>query len=165
LKTFDYEQVNAVLTPLKAKFEQCAHGEGNQCETLDKHLECCAQICLEVHAAVAGWARDVFSGKIAFDPEAENLWRAEVAQIYSQATRVWQIGRKAEVPCWDLPGQSRLEAALWHLSWLLRDWVSPKLSVAPSPRAALQLDADESAAIHKQLAEMPALPTSMKAGQ
>ena len=34
------------------------------------------------------------------------------------------------MPCWDLPGQSKLETALWHLNFLLQDWVSPKLSVA-----------------------------------
>ena len=162
MKTFDYEQVNAVLSPLKAKFEDCAHGEGNQCETLDKHLDCGAQICLEVHAAVAGWARDVFAGRVAFDRQAEGLWRTEVARIYSRARRIWQAGRRAEVPCRDLPGQSRLEAALWHLSYLLEDWVSPKLSVAPSPRATLKLDREESSAIRKQLAELPALPGSAK---
>lgn len=165
MKTFDYAQVNAVLSPLKAKFEHCAHGEGNQCETLDKHLDCCAQICLEVYAAVARWARDVFSGKVAFDREAENLWRAEVARIYSQAKRVWQVGRKAEVPCWDLPGQSKLEVALWHLNFLLEDWVSPKLSVAPSPRATFKLNDDDSATIRKQLAELPPLPRNIKGAE
>src|SRR5205814_1847268 len=127
-----------------------------QCETLDKHLDCCAEICFEVHAAVVDWAKNVFAGKIAFDREAENLWRTEVSQIYAQAKRVWQVGRKAQVPCWELPGQSKLETALWHLSFLLQDWVSPKRSVAPSARVTLQLGADESAAIRRQLANLPA---------
>lgn len=165
MKTFDYEQVNATLSPLKAKMHDCAHGEGIQCETLDKHLDCCAQICFEVHGALVTWAQNVFAGKIAFDREAENLWRAEVSQIYAQAKRIWQIGRKAEVPCWDLPGQSKLETALWHLSFLLHDWVSPKLSVAPSARVQLQLSADESAAIRKQLADLPAPTETLKVGQ
>ena len=165
MKTFDYEQVNAILSPLKAKFQDCAHGEGNQCETLDKHLDCCADICFEVHAALVTWAQDVFAGKIVFDREAESLWRTEVAQIYSQAKRIWQIGRKAQVPCWDLPGQSKLETALWHLNFLLQDWVTPKLSVAPSARVTLQLDADETAAIRQQLAELPALSKGAWIGQ
>jgi hypothetical protein len=165
MKTFDYQQVNAVLTPLKAKFEDCTHGEGNQCETLDKHLDCCAQIYFEVYAEVRNWARQVFSGKIAFDQEAENLWRAEVSQIYAQAKRQWQVGKNAEVPCWDLPGQSKLETALWYLSVLLQDWVSPRLSVAPSPRVTLQLDANESAAIRKQLAELPTFSRRGPSGQ
>src|SRR5436190_13645626 len=102
MKTFDYEQVYAVLAPLKAKFDDCAHGEGNSCDTLDKHLECCAKICFEVADALRSWAADVFSGEVVFDPQAEQLWRAEVGQIYVQATNVWQIGRKAEVPCFEL---------------------------------------------------------------
>ncbi len=165
MKTFDYEQVSAILSPLKAKFQDCAHGEGDQCSTLDKQLDCCAEICFEVHATLASWARDVFAGKIAFDREAENLWRAEVAQIYSQAKRVWQIGRRAEMPCWDLPGQSKLETALWHLNFLLQDWVSPKLSVAPSARVTLQLGRDESVVIRQQLADLPALAKTKGTGQ
>ena len=155
MKTYDYEQVNAVLAPLKAKFEDCAHGEGNQCETLDKHLDCCATICFEVATALTKWARDVFSGEVLFDPEAENLWRTEVTQIYSQATRVWQMGRKAEVPCYELPGQSKLEAALWQLNWMLEKWVSPKQSVGPSARVNLKLDTNEYAEIRKQLSSLP----------
>jgi len=108
MKTFDFEQVQAVLSPLKAKFEDCAHGEGNQCETLDKHLDCCARICFQVALEVRKWARGVFSGEIVFDPDAEAAWRTEVQQIASQAIRLWQMGRKAEVPCWELPGQSFL---------------------------------------------------------
>jgi hypothetical protein len=165
MKTFDYEQVSTTLSPLKAKLQDCAHGEGNQCETLDKHLDCCAEICFEVHAAVVTWAQNVFAGKIAFDREAENLWRAEVAQIYAQAKRVWQVGRKAQVPCWDLPGQSKLETALWYLNFLLQDWVSPRQSVAPSARVALQLTEEQSSAIRQQLANLPAASKAPAAGR
>jgi len=165
MKTFDYEQVTAILSPLKAKFQDCAHGEGNQCEALDKHLDCCAEICFEVHAALVKWAQDVFAGRVAFDREAESLWRAEVSQIYAQAKQLWKLGRKAEVPCWELPGQSKLETALWHLKFLLDDWVTPKLSVAPSPRVTLQLDAAEVASIHGQLAELPPFPKAETTGR
>lgn len=155
MKTCDYEQVKAILSPLKAKFQDCAHGEGNHCETLDKHLERCAEICFEVRSALVNWAQNVFAGKVAYDHEAENLWRTEVAQFYAQARKIWQIGRKAEVPCWELPGQSKLETALWHLHFLLHDWVSPKQSVAPSARVTLPLSADQTAAIRRQLAKLP----------
>lgn len=160
MKTFDYEQVHATLSPLQAKLHDCAHGEGSQCETLDRQLNCCADICYQAHGALIGWAQDVFGGRVVFDREAERLWRAEVGQIYAQAKRLWKLGRKAEVPCWELAGQSKLETALWHLSFLLENWVTPKCSVAPSPRVPLQFDADEAEAIRKQLAELPALPTS-----
>jgi hypothetical protein len=111
------------------------------------------------------WAQDVFAGRVPFDPEAENLWRAEVAQIYAHAKRVWKIGRTAEVPCWELPGQTRLENALWHLSYVLQDWVSPRRAAAPSARTKLQLSADESAVIRQQLADLPAGAKTMEVGQ
>jgi hypothetical protein len=98
----------------------------------------------------------VFAGRVVFDRDAERLWRAEVGQVYAQAKRLWKLGRKAELPCWELKGQSKLETALWHLNFLLENWVTPKLSVAPSPRVALRLDDAE--AIRKQLAELPAFP-------
>ena len=66
MKTYDYNQVASVLSPLKAKFEDCAHGEGNQCETLNKHLDCCAEICMEFAGAVREWAQAVFSGEVVF---------------------------------------------------------------------------------------------------
>jgi hypothetical protein len=165
MKTFDYEQVNATLSPLKAKLQDCAHGEGNQCEMLDSHLNCCAEICFKVHGALVEWAQDVFAGRVVFDPEAERLWRAEVGQIYAQAKRVWKFGRKAEAPCWDLPGQSKLETALWHLNYLLENWVTPKLSVAPSPRVTPQLDATAVNSMRQQLAELPAFPKVATTGR
>lgn len=156
MKTFDYEQVQAVLSPIKAKFRECTHPEGTECETLDKHLECCAEICLEVHLAVVVWAQDVFAGRVVFDPEAERLWKTELAHIYSRACGDWRIGRRAEVPCWELPGQSKLETALWNLSYLLQNWVTPRPSVAPSPRALLTIDEVSRAAMRERLASLPA---------
>jgi hypothetical protein len=67
-------------------------------------------------------------------------------------------GRKAQVPCWELPGQSKLENALWHLNYLLEEWVSPRLSASPSARVALKLDEAQLAAIRRQLADLPAIP-------
>lgn len=157
MKTFDYEQVHAILSPLKAKFDDCAHGEGNECETLDKHLECCAKICFEVADAVTEWAHDVFSGEVVFDPDAETAWRTEVKQIYTQAIKAWHLGRKSEVPCYELPGQNLLASALWQLQCLLNNWVSPKQSVSPSARVKLTLNEEHHASIQKQLADLPPL--------
>jgi len=157
LKTFDYEQVDAVLSPLRAKLDDCAHGEGNACETIDKHLECSATICFELAEAVHKWAREVFSGEVVFDPDAEQAWRAAIKQFYLKARRIWQVGRKAEVPCYELPNQCLLEAAMWHLKLMLDEWVSPKLSVGPSARARVRLNEDERDAVRKQLAALPPL--------
>lgn len=156
MKTYDYEQAAADLVPLKAKFDDCTHGEGNECQMLDERLDCCAEICCEFSAAITRWAASVFSGEVVYDPEAESLFRAEAAQIYAQAMKFWQVGRKAEVPCFDLPGQLKLQAALFELGWVLDGWVSPKLSVAPSARVRPALSAEERATVQKQLASLPA---------
>ena len=162
MKTFDYEQVGSVLAPLKAKFEDCAHGEGNACETLDKHLECCATICYEVVKSLRAWADGVFTGEVIFDPEAEKKWRLELAQIYSRAIQVWQIGRKAEVPCWEIPGQNMLGSALWELRWVLDNWVSPKLAVGPMARVRAKLSDEQQESIRKQLRSLPPLEGAAK---
>lgn len=155
MKTFDYQQVEAVLSPLMAKLDDYAHGEGNQCETIDKRLDSCAEICLEAHQSVATWAQDVFAGRVVFDPQAEQLWKTRLAHLYTHARGAWQAGRRAEVPCWSLPGQTKLDSALWHLSYLLQNWVTPGPSVAPSPRAAALIDAPTRDAIRRQLATLP----------
>jgi hypothetical protein len=157
MKTFDYEQVSAVLAPLKAKFDDCAHGEGNACEALDKQLECCATICYQVINSLRTWADGVFTGEVILDPQAEEKWRLELTQICSRATEIWQIGRKAEVPCWEIPGQNMLASALWEMRWLLDNWVSPKLAVAPMPRSKAKLSDEQKESIRQQLSSLPPL--------
>jgi hypothetical protein len=157
MKTFDFEQVTAVIAPLKAKFEDCAHGEGNSCETLDKHLECCAKIVSEFTSMLRSWVQDVFSGELIFDPKTEMVWRSEAQTLLSRASRVWQMGRKAEVPCYELPAQAMLSSALWELNWFVEKWVTPKLSVSPSARVKLKLDAENRKAVADQLSSLPPL--------
>jgi hypothetical protein len=108
-------------------------------------------------AALKKWARDVFTGEVVFDPEAERLWRTEVGQIYSQAVQIWQRGYKAEVDCWEFTAQGMLAAVLWEMYRLLENWTSPKLSVGPSARVRLKLGENERAAIQKQLSSLPPL--------
>lgn len=152
MKIVDCDQVDVILAPLKAKFEDCAHGEGNQCETLNETLDCCATICFTVADEVRRWAQGIFAGEVVFDPEAENHWRSEVHKILSEATRIWHAGRSAEIDCFELPAQSHLAAALWELSWLLDKWVSPRLSIGPSARTKLNLSATQRLGIQAQLA-------------
>jgi hypothetical protein len=134
--------------------------EGGACETLDRHLECCATICFEVVVALRLWAHGVFSGEVIFDPAAEIKWRTEITQIHSRATKIWQLGRKAEVPCWDLPGQNKLGSALWELQWLLKNWVTPKQSVGPTARVKIKLSDDQKLAIREQLRSLAPLESA-----
>ncbi len=156
MKLYDYQQVNSVLGPLRARFADCAHGEGSQCVTLDKNLECCADICFAVANALRQWAREVFTGEVLFDSQTENQWRAEAGKILSEAIRLWQLGHKAELPCHELPGQNKLASALWELHWLLDKWVSPKLAVGPAART--KLDPSVAAAMRIQLSNLCAIP-------
>ncbi len=157
MKTFDYQQVDAVLSPLKARLNDCAHGEGDQCETLDSHLDCCATICFQVVESLKAWALSVFAGEVIFEAAVEDRWRTEVAQIYTRATAIWQSGRSLEVPCYQLPGLNNLQSGLWELQWLLENWVSPRRSVAPLPRARMQFTTEQKAGIRDQLAALPPL--------
>ena len=113
--------------------DQCEHGEGTECATLDACLNCCADL-LHFTRKVRQWGRNVFAGRIAFDADADQLWRAEAAHLFLQGNAVMGDWPLAEVPCWDLSGQSRLEAALWNLHQLRDGWVTPKLAVGPSAR-------------------------------
>jgi hypothetical protein len=81
----------------------------------------------------------------------------ELAQICSRATQIWQMGRKAEVPCWEIPGQGMLGAALWEMRWVLDNWVSPKLAVGPMPRMKVKLSDEQRESIRKQLSSLPPL--------
>jgi hypothetical protein len=155
MKTCDFEQVSATLEPLKAKFKDCAHGEGNACEKIDNQLDCCAEICFQMVQLFKQWSHGVFCGAVLFDPASEKLWQAEIVQIYLRAVKVWQSGRKAEIPCYELPGQNKLSSALWHLNWLLEQWVTPKLSVGPAARRNLKLTEEQRDLIRKQLAALP----------
>ena len=157
MKIYDFEQVAATLAPLKAKFADCAHGEGSTCETLDAHLACCAKACFEVVLACREWAQGVFHGQVLFDPAAENTWRSELAMIHVQATRMWHLGRAAEVPCWELPGQNMLGSALQELQWLADSWVTPRPSVGPIARVTAKLNDEQRAAVRTQLGTLPPL--------
>ena len=80
--------------------------------------------------------------------------------LFSRAMQLWEIGRSAEVPCWDLSGQSRLEAALWNLHQLRDGWVTPKLAVGPSARQGYPGSAAEQKALRQKIAALPPLPAN-----
>ncbi len=161
MKTYDHEQVASTLAPLKARFADCAHGEGNTCETLDHQLECCGKTCFDIVLAVRSWAAGVFRGDVIFDPAAEARWRAELAQIQADATQLWAAGRRAEVPCWELPGQNLLGSALQELRWLTDRWVTPRPAVGLSARVRAPLTGEQLECVRTQLAALPPLTQAL----
>jgi len=155
MTTFDVNQVKDFADTLNAELDQCENGEGLQCHTIDSSLSYCAERCCRFTDAVRRWGRDVFAGKIAFDAAVEQLWKAELSQLYNRALKLHAIGTQFEAECFVFDGKRKLEASLWNLHQLVAGgWVTPKLSVGPSARQQLAFDA-----VDRQVLEsLPPLP-------
>src|ERR1700722_12891408 len=125
-----------------------------RCDSIDTSLRYYVERCCNFEAAVRKWGRDVFTGRVAFDPAAESQWRAGVAELFFRAQRVLEIGEKAESECGGFDGKAKLESALWNLNKLLYVWVTPKLSVGPSARQELTFSAEA----HARVDSLPPLP-------
>ena len=154
MPTFDVEQVRKITSGITAKLDACDHGEGNECATLDAALTQYAMSCCNFCERVREWGQAVFAGELAYDSEVNRAWQREGINLYGRACAMWSRGRRSEVKCFELQGYAILQGALWQLQYLLSNWVSPKLSVGPSPRNAIK-DRD---AIRKRVAELPPLP-------
>lgn len=156
MTTFDYQQVRKFADGLNAELDQCENGEGIQCFSLDSTLIFCADRCYEFSKELRQWGRGVFSGQVAFDPDAEQLWKAELLRLYTRAAALLATAKQAEDMCFVLDGQQKLGAALFRLAQFIHPWVTPKLAVAPSARQVLGDDfVDE---VKRQIASLPSLP-------
>jgi hypothetical protein len=97
---------------------------------------------------------------VIFDRAAEQLWKAELLGLQERAIKLRGIGEMREKTCFSLEGKTRLEAALWGLDRLSRNWVTPKLSVGPAARVTL--NAAIVAEARKKIAELKPLPHDWK---
>ena len=134
MTTFDFNQVRAFADRLNAQLDQCQNGEGIACISIDATLKFCADRCCQFLQELRKWGRGVFSGQVAFDAAAEQLWKAELARLISRASDLLALGKQAEEMCYVLDGQNNLAAALLRMKQLLDTWVTPKLSISPSAR-------------------------------
>ncbi|HEX4793707.1 MAG TPA: hypothetical protein VH370_07950 [Humisphaera sp.] len=154
MTTFDFNQVRDFAAGVNAELDQCENGEGAQCRTIDATLSYCAERCGKFIEEVRKWGRDVFAGRVAFDPAAEQLWKAELSQLYLRAINLLTLGNQAEQSCFVLDGKRKLESSLWNVHQLLDGWVTPKLSVGPSARQKVVFtDADR-----RRIESLPSLP-------
>jgi hypothetical protein len=135
MKLCTAEHVRSTMAPLRLRPLEHTQAAGDGGTSTDRQLAGCAESCLEAHRAVVDWAQDVFAGRVVYDAGAEAMWRVELANLLSIARRTWQACRSGDWANRGGSGQLRLESALWHLSYLQHNWVTPKPSVAPSPRA------------------------------
>lgn len=156
MTTFDFTQVREFADGLNAKLDQCDHGEGNACATVEKSLELYAVCCCDFYRRVRQWHSDVFYGRVAFDPTTEQTWRAELERLYARALGLADVVRQLEPHCYKLDEKCALESAVWYLSRLRDEWVTPQLAVGPSARRQLNPKAAEDA--RQRLRSLAPLP-------
>lgn len=161
MTTFDFNQVREFADGINARLDECENGEGMQCYSLDATMTFCAERCCEFAVELRKWGRGVFSGKVAFDEVAEQLWKAELLRLYRRGLSLFEQGRQAEDVCFVLEGQSKLAVSLFTLHKLLSPWVTPKLAVGPSPRQGYLGDRFFNEA-KEQLSTLPPLPSEWK---
>lgn len=163
MPTFDLTELRDFAHALDADLDRCDNGEGIQCETLDLRLRHYAKICCQFQERVRKWGREVFAGRVAFDPEAERLYTEKGVQLCARAQELITSAEEAEeddeLPCFVLDGKAALKSALWDLERLIFRWVRPKLSVGPSARLGVPADPAAMAKIREQLQSLPPLPS------
>ena len=160
--TYEPNQVQDFANDLNAQWEKCENGEGMECQELDTTLGFCADRCCEFLATLTEWGRDIFAGKVVFDPITEQQWKTELFKLFDRAHRLWRRSAKKEVDCWELGGQVKLEAALWSLSQLKDGWVTPKLAVGPSARLGHLMSPGAAQDAIRMAAALPKLPADWK---
>lgn len=154
--TFDVEDIRKLKRAITSKLDACDNGECIECATLGQSLAHYARACCDFTAGVREWAQKVFSGQLPYDSQVEREWLDGGTRLYHRALAMWQRGTQSESACYELPGHRSLEASLWQLHRILTQWVSPKLSVAPSPRHSLPPEVVAEA--ERRIADLPPLP-------
>lgn len=163
METFSLSEVNEFVSRLNDDLDRCDNGEGMECETIDAALKHYAASCCNFVQQVQQWGKDVFSGKIEFDPQVEREWKTRGDQLYHRAIEMQTVGQNAEseIPCHILDGQGELAAALWNMYRILyENWVTPRPSVGPAPRLGASITVDEEA--RKQIESLAPLPPGWK---
>jgi hypothetical protein len=158
MKTFDLAEVREFTTNLDAQMDRCDNGEGMECASLDAALIHYTTLCCDYLNGVRQWGRGVFSGRVSFDQEVEQLWLAEGWRLLDRATEMLLYGQSAEIPCYTLDGQKLLQSALWELLRMLEGWVTPKLAVRPSARQDPPLSPVAAEEALRRIESLPPLP-------
>jgi len=156
LATFDLSAVSRFAAELKERQRRCETGEGMICSNLDESVKCHADLCHDLLFALKQWANAVFKGQVAFDPQVEAEFQAQVRDLLPYAKRVAAEGREKNWMCFELQGLNKLHYLIAELDYLQEHWVSPRLAVAPSPRISVPDAAERQ--ITERLAKLPPLP-------
>jgi hypothetical protein len=145
---------------LNERARRCDNGEGMLCASLDESIQHYVQLCEQLRAYINEWARSVFAGQIAFDPEVDALLNAEARRLLRRAKRVAARGRTLGGECFELQGLDALHYHIADFDYLLENWVKPRLAVSPAPRVPLsEATASE---VAQRLPSLPPLPSDWR---
>ena len=134
LATFDLPSVRRFIAGSNDRVDRFDADEGIIGSDLGKKITCYAQACDEFRAFLSQWAQAVFSGRVAFDREIEDLSKREGKQLLRQAKRLAAHGRAINGIRHDLCDLKDFHGSIVALDYLLENWVTPQLSVGPAPR-------------------------------
>ncbi len=160
MTTFDIDEVRGFVADLDARMSRCENGEGMERDSLDASLICCAELCHDFLDRVKEWGREVFAGRVAFDPPVERLWLEEGDRLRSKAMELVARGRQMADRYYWLDRLQILEVILADLDRFLKQWVTPKLSVGPSARNNWSLDPATAEEIRRRIASLPRQPAN-----
>src|SRR5206468_2270121 len=135
--TLDLPAVRHFTEGLDERLRRCDNGEGMLCSTLDASINYYVQLCGELREYINQWARAVFTGEAAFDPEVETLLKGRVQDLLRRAKGIAARGRAMDGYCYMLQGLNMLHCYIADFDYLLTNWVSPRLAVSPAPRVKM----------------------------
>ena len=158
--TLDLPAVRRFSDGLNERLRQCDNGEGTVCSNLEESISYYVALCDELRGYVNEWARAVFTGRVAFDPEVEALLKKAAQALLGRAKQVAARGRATEGECFELQNLDALHYRIADFDYLLENWVSPRLSAGPAPRVKLPDAAEQQ--IIERLEKLPALPSNWR---
>lgn len=150
----DLDEVRNFVAGIDDRMGHCADVEGAGGADPDAATRCQADLCLEFIERVKQWGRDVFRGKIPFEPEVEAVFRGEGDRLLSRALDLIGRGQESGGSSADGASRDRLRGATEELERLLRTWVTPGLSVSPSARGGLKLEGEALEAVRRKVESM-----------
>lgn len=156
----DLFAVRSFTDDLNERMRRCDNGEGMICSNLEQSIDHYVQLCGELRAYVNQWARAIFTGQVAFDPEVEETLKNEIRRLLQRSKQVAARGRAMDGQCFVLQGLNPLHCHIADFDYLLENWVSPRLAVSPAPRVRLSQTVEQK--VMERLGKLAALPTDWR---
>jgi hypothetical protein len=139
----DLAAVRRFTENLNEQLRRCDHGEGTMCSTLEESINHYVAQCAALRQYINQWARAIYTGEAAFEPEVEGLLKDELRHVLNRAKQVAARGRAMDGYCYVLQGLNDLHGYIVDLDYLLENWVRPRRAVRPAPRVKLSTTVEQ----------------------